>query len=652
MNSPATLHPHCKDRETLIAADSCDYGLQGSIYQHIEETGQFVPIDHTSRALTPTEMAYSPLEKESLAQSWTMEQFRYYLVGSNFTAWTDHQPLVSIYNNQQKATSKRITKHRDAVQDLSYVMKYVEGKQMPCDFGSRHPKPIDHLSPKEQEKLGMDQGSEVYVRRLNIANSPNAATVEIIKEASERDTEILEAKRHLSRGTKPKNSIYGKIWEQLCVENGLLLKNDKIVIPNVEFGNINLQEQVLDIAHEGHPGAEAMKRYMRSSLWFPTLDKRVNELTNSCLPCQASIAVKHRDPLTPSTPPQHVWKDLGADHWGPTPEGKHILVVIDKLSRYPEVRIVKSTSAEDNIEAFDDIFTHYGYCDTITTDNGPPFNGRETHALQQYFKWAGIKHIPTESAEDPEANGLAEAFMKHLAKTWHTSLVEGKNPMAEINRHIQMCKATPHPTTGKSPAEMMFENRRYKTRLPYLQKEPSPFIQEARENERTQKDKQKMYKDMKPYVKPHNIKVGDMVLLSQKKTKKDPPYDFDPYMVTDVKGHQISATREDRSITRDAQKWKRFNPTRIRPDYTSVGTLDPPNINNSEQEEVDIIPNYTTEGSSDQEQEELETPEGSSDLEQEEMETFNPSPTEELEVLDSAPRRNPPRERKVPARYR
>ena len=161
-----------------------------------------------------------------------------------------------------------------------------------------------------------------------------------------------------------------------------------------------------------------------------------------------------------------------------------------------------------------------------------------------------------------------------------------------------------------------------------------------------------MYKDMKPYVKLHNIKVGDMVLLSQKKTKKDPPYDFDPYMVTDVKGHQISATREDRSITRDAQKWKRFNPTRIRPDYTSVGTLDPMNINNSEQEEADIIPNYTTEGSSDQEQEELETPEGSSDLEQEEMETFNPSPTEELEVLDSAPRRNPPRERKVPARYR
>ena len=77
--------------------------------------------------------------------------------------------------------------------------------------------------------------------------------------------------------------------------------------------------------------------------------------------------------------------------------------------------------------------------------------------------------------------------MKQLAKIWHTALVEGKYPMAEVNRHIQMCKANPHPTTGKSPAEMMFENRKYKTRLPHLQKDPSPFIIEAREMKKSRK---------------------------------------------------------------------------------------------------------------------------------------------------------------------
>ena len=103
-------------------------------------TMEWIPIDHTSRALTKTEQNYSPIEREGLAQSWTMKQFRYYLLGKPFTAWTDHEPLVQIYNNKQKTVSKRVGKHRDAVQDLDFRMIYMKGKEMPCDYGSRHPR--------------------------------------------------------------------------------------------------------------------------------------------------------------------------------------------------------------------------------------------------------------------------------------------------------------------------------------------------------------------------------------------------------------------------------------------------------------------------------------------------------------------------------
>ena len=91
--------------------------MQGSLYQEIE-TNVWVPVDHASRTLTSTEQRYSPIERESLAQSWTTEQFRFYVVGKSFTTWTDHEPLLEIYNNKQKPTSKRIAKHRDAIQDL------------------------------------------------------------------------------------------------------------------------------------------------------------------------------------------------------------------------------------------------------------------------------------------------------------------------------------------------------------------------------------------------------------------------------------------------------------------------------------------------------------------------------------------------------
>ena len=153
MNDPATLQAFNINRQTHVAADSSEHGMQGSIYQERNED-EWLPIDHTSRVLTPTERNYSPIERESLAQSWTLEQFRFYLVGAPFTTWTDHDPLLPIFNNRGRATSKRLSQHRDKVQDLEYTMKYMPGKTMPCDYGSRHAQPISHLTIEEQNALG------------------------------------------------------------------------------------------------------------------------------------------------------------------------------------------------------------------------------------------------------------------------------------------------------------------------------------------------------------------------------------------------------------------------------------------------------------------------------------------------------------------
>lgn len=369
-------------------------------------------------------------------------------------------------------------------------------------------------------------------------------------------------------------NVNQKIFSELSVVDGLILRGDKIVPPDApeHTGGVNVRTKLLDIAHEGHPGENSMKRYVRSRLWFPKMDQEISEITRGCLACQASTVTKTRDPLIPSSPPDELWQNLAADHWGPTPDGHFLLVVIDELSRYPEVEVVKSTGAEENIEAFDNIFARHGFCKQLKTDNGPPFNGKDSHLLQRYFKWAGIHHQPTRSAEDPEANGLAEGFMKICRKAWHTAIVEGNNPRAELNKTLQLYRGTPHPTTGYAPAELLF-GRKFRTRLPQL---PVPDaredLQKAREKEEVEKKKQKAAKDSKSYVKPHSIEMNDEVLLKQRSTKSKPPYDPHPYVVTDINGHQITAERDGKEITRDAQKWKNFK-GRLKPNYSSDSML-------------------------------------------------------------------------------
>ena len=561
MCSPATLRPFDINRTTHFVADSSEIGTQASIYQ-VDEENQWIPIDHISRALSESEQNYSPIERESLAQSWGMDQFRYYLVGNHFTSWSDHKPLLPIYNNYQKPASKRISKHRDNIQDLQYTMQHLPGDDMPCDFGSRHPNSINHLSDKDKERFGIDIGNEIYIRKLEICSSPDAVTVEDIKTTASNDPLYQELIALLQNGHHLPDhlSSYRKLRHELTIVDGLILKSHKIVVPDGEVfnGSGNIRQWIIDAAHDGHPGMNSMKRLLRSQIWFPGMDHAIEETVSRCHACQVSTVTKHRDPLIPTIAPSEAWQKLDADRWRPTPDGKFLLVVIDELTRYPEVAVVNNTGADANIAAFDEIFARHGFCKTLKTDNGPPFNGKEYHELQNYFKWAGIKHIPTRSADDPEANGLAESFMKHCTKVWHTATVEHKNPKAELNKHLRTFRATPHVTTGKSPAEALF-GRKIRTRTPQLQAAPTADIIEILQRDAEVKNKQKKSKDKKAYVKPHNIHVGDQVLLSQRKTKSQPPHDPAPYTVTEIFGHQITATRDHQKKTRDAQKWKKIN---------------------------------------------------------------------------------------------
>ena len=203
MNSTTTLRPYSKEKPTHFVADGSPLGIQATIYQEAKD--RWVPIDHVSRALTPTEQKYAPIERESLAQSWGMTQFRYYLLGKQFTCWTDHQPLIPLYNNRQKTASLRISNHRDKIQDLSFKMQYLPGKEMPSDYGSRHPTP-DHLSEEEQNRLGFDNGQEIIVRKIDITHSPDGLKTEGIKEAANRDVDYQYLINAITKGLKITNT--------------------------------------------------------------------------------------------------------------------------------------------------------------------------------------------------------------------------------------------------------------------------------------------------------------------------------------------------------------------------------------------------------------------------------------------------------------
>ena len=302
---------------------------------------------------------------------------------------------------------------------------------------------------------------------------------------------------------------------------------------------------------------DATKRQLRVRLWFPGMDKVAERRVSTCLPCQASVESKAMDPLKPTKAPEEPWSRLYADHWGPTKDGHHILDIVDGLARYPEVAVVKGTSAEHNIQGFFKVFSRHGIPRRLYTNNSAPFIGKDSHILQKYLTNMGIKHVTNKSTEDPEATGLVEPFMHRLKKIFHTAGVEREDPYLRLNNYLMQFRATPHATMRKCLAEFLF-GRKFMTKLPDMRTnlaKDRKDIMEAKEEDKLANKKMTKYKDNSGHVKAHDIKVGDLVIAKRKLMKQDSVYDPKPYKVVATYGTQIKGMREDgKHKTKDSQR--------------------------------------------------------------------------------------------------
>ncbi len=176
---------------------------------------------------------------------------------------------------------------------------------------------------------------------------------------------------------------YIHVKDELSVSpEGILLRGTRIVIPET------LQQQTIKLAHDGHQGLTKCKMLLREKVWFPSMDKKAEEIISQCIYCAANTPQNIYEPLQMSELPKSKWLNLSADFYGPLPTGEMLLVVMDECSRYPVVEIVHSTSANSTIAALDRVLSMFSIPEVLKTDNGPPFNSEQ---FANYAAYMGFK---------------------------------------------------------------------------------------------------------------------------------------------------------------------------------------------------------------------------------------------------------------------
>lgn len=397
--------------------------------------------------------------------------------------------------------------------------------------------PLSRLSVTEEGKDFEKSNDDLYM--YAILDSV-AVDVTQIKTAIETDHQLQTLKEAIVSDKWYDLEMKDVIKDFLPFKGHLNLVGDFVVKDHRLVIPIALRDRILELAHEGHPGENAMVARLRDKVWWPGVDKQAKQVVKSCKPCLTVSLPNPPEPMSRRAMPTQPWLDLALDFMGPMPSGDFIMVLIDYFSRYKEVRIMRNITAETTIEVLEPIFVRLGYPLTITLDNGRTFI---SESFQTYCKSRSI-HVNFTAPYWPQANGEVERQNRSLLKRLRISHQLNRNWKDDLNQYLLMYNTTVHSVTGKTPTELLL-NKTIRGKIPSLRDVEvgieSPFHSEVLDRDLIQKFRGKEREDVVRRAKESDITVGDTVLLKNVtiRNKLDPTFNPSEFEVLDKTGNRV-----------------------------------------------------------------------------------------------------------------
>ncbi|MGH0128263.1 UNVERIFIED_CONTAM: hypothetical protein FKN15_034099 [Acipenser sinensis] len=487
-------------RKVKISTDASKDGL-GAVLLQATEDDDWRPVAYASRSMTESECRYAQIEKECLGLVFGCEKFHSYVYGlPTFTAETDHKPLIAIIKKNLNEMSPRIQRLMMKLQRYDFDLIYTPGKYIVlADALSRAP-----IANTVGDVSSTEKDVDVHVNMVAAGLPVSDLKSKQIAEETAKDTMLQTVIANLHQGwSKGSCAQYYQIRSELSVVNGLLLRKDRIVIPQ------SMRQDMLKRIHEGHLGIEKSKRRARDAIYWPGMSLDIERMIGKCETCLKYHKKQAREPMMVADLPTVPWQKVGTDLFHLN--GKDYLLVIDYFSNYPEMALLSSTSANCVITHIKSIFARHGIPQVVVSDNGPSYNCKE---FKQFAEHYDFQHI-TSSPLHAQSNGKAEKGVHILKQLLRKATDSKSDPYLALLSY----RASPL-ECGSAPAELLM-GRKLRTTLPYCSKEKQN--KELKQKQELLKWKQKQNydkatKSLKPLSRYDVVRIEDPNAWNRKAT--------------------------------------------------------------------------------------------------------------------------------------
>ena len=454
--SPPVLAHFDLGRPLRLETDaSVLHGLGYALWQQ-QDDNQWRLLECGSRFLSDAESRYAVIELECLAVVWAVKKCHLFLQGGKFSIVTDHRPLIPILNSYSLDQIENPRLQRLVLKLRSYQLhaSWRKGAENAfADALSRYPV----QQPTFDDELGEDPSLSApsvraCLRQDDSGRSSNLRLYEL-REAAYADREyqalldlVLTGFPRRLRNLPAQFRPYWTVRHHLSVDNGLVLKGQRLVIPSA------LRRSVLDDLHASHQGMTRTKQRARQLVFWPQLTTDIENVVRSCAACRERAPSQTNEPLrvTEDRQPTLPFESTSADLF--SCQGLDFLVYTDRKTGWPCVaKMGRSSSSSDVIRAFRRWFADLGAPTTLCTDGGSQFSSRK---FKDFCERWHVRHVMS-SPHYPRSNGHAEAAVKSMKSLISKTTRNGNLDVDAFQRGLLEWRNTPA-ACGRSPAQQLF----------------------------------------------------------------------------------------------------------------------------------------------------------------------------------------------------
>ena len=480
-----------------------------------------------SRHLDKNEQEYAPIEGDALAVCWALKKARLFLLGCpHFEVIVDHSPLLKIFGDKclNDILNPRLFDFKEKTLPYSFAIRYIKGIKNHANTFSRYP-----VGEPDKDDIAASDMVNTFVQRVAAVTAEKtlSVTLESLLEASKEDEQYQELFEKVKKNTfaecmsaeRPSIREFYNVKDRLSIVDNLIMYgfesgNLRLVIPK------RLRHQIIVNLHSANQGSTSMLSRARQAIYWPGMDRDINNHVQSCLSCRESAPSHVREPILLADIPEFPFQNVVVNLF--EIESYKYLVYADRLTGFVELAYFPSTTTSTVIiNTLREFFHRWGVAEEISLDGASNLQSTE---IKDWLKSWGVR-VRLSSAHYHQSNGRAEVGVKSMKRLLRGNTGrKGAIDTDKVAQALLQYRNTPLRGINKSPAELAL-GRSLRETVPLRRqryKIDTHWAQHLREREKVLSVSNELTKskyDVQAREKETLVK-GDNVLCQNVRTKK------------------------------------------------------------------------------------------------------------------------------------